>query len=119
VLRVTKQFNMNIAHLVPEGTPAPLIPLMVVIESVSFIIRPFTLAVRLGANIIAGHLLLTLLGGQGSNLSGVILVFLIVAIFGLIALEGAVACIQAYVFTILSTLYLNEHNSIILSKPKI
>jgi len=69
MLRLVKQFNINIAHLVPEGTPAPLIPLMVLIESVSLIIRPFTLAVRLGANMIAGHLLLTLLGGQGPNLS--------------------------------------------------
>jgi len=116
IMRLIKQFNINMAHLVPEGTPAPLIPLMVIIESVSLIIRPFTLAVRLGANIIAGHLLLTLLGRQGSQLGRFRLAFLIIAIFALITLEGAVACIQAYVFTILSTLYLNEHNSIILSK---
>jgi len=116
IIRLLIQFNINIAHLVPEGTPAALIPLMVVIESVRLIIRPFTLAVRLGANIIAGHLLLRLLGGQGARLRITILIFLLVAIFALITLEGAVACIQAYVFTILSTLYLREHNSSVLSK---
>jgi len=89
---------------------------MVVIETVRLLIGPFTLAVRLGANIIAGHLLLTLLGRQGMNLKFSFLLILLIAIFALIALERAVACIQAYVFTILSTLYLNEHNSAILSK---
>jgi len=116
VISLIKQFNINIAQLVPEGTPPLLIPLMVVIETVRLLIRPFTLAVRLGANIIAGHLLLTLLGRQGMNLKFSFLLILLIAIFALIALERAVACIQAYVFTILSTLYLNEHNSAILSK---
>jgi F-type H+-transporting ATPase subunit a len=97
-----------IAHLVPLGTPAALIPVIVIIETVSSIIRPATLAVRLAANMIAGHLLLALLGGQGSlSLRGatrLLAVFLIL----LIILERAVACIQSYVFTILSSLYLNE-----------
>ncbi len=102
------QFNRVIAHLVPLGTPAALIPVIVIIETVSSIIRPATLAVRLAANMIAGHLLLALLGGQGSlSLRGatrLLAVFLIL----LIILERAVACIQSYVFTILSSLYLNE-----------
>jgi len=105
------QFNHNIRHLVPEGTPGALIPLMVVIESVRLVIRPFTLAVRLAANIIAGHLLLSLLGGQGYLTNLLPFVFLIIALRLLIILECAVACIQAYVFIILSSLYLNEHNS--------
>ena len=112
VIRLLKQFNSNIAHLVPEGTPSVLIPLMVIIESVRLIIRPFTLAVRLGANIIAGHLLLTLLGRQGFSTRGAALIGLIVGLILLITLECAVACIQAYVFTILSSLYLREHNSL-------
>lgn len=112
----TRQFNHNIAHLVPEGTPAALIPLMVVIERISLIIRPFTLAIRLSANMIAGHLLLTLLGSQGpsAGVSGGAL--LILSLCLLLTLECAVACIQAYVFTILSTLYLEEHNSVTISK---
>jgi len=109
--RLTKQFNKNMAHLVPEGTPPPLIPLMVLIESIRTVIRPFTLAVRLSANIIAGHLLLRLLGGRAANLSLIPLSALIAALLRLILLERAVACIQAYVFTILSTLYLREHTS--------
>merc|ERR1711982_260276 len=58
------QFNRIIAHLVPTGTPGVLMPAMVVIESVRMVIRPLTLAVRLAANIVAGHLLLSLMGSQ-------------------------------------------------------
>ncbi|WP_414887680.1 F0F1 ATP synthase subunit A, partial [Sphingomonas sp. Leaf339] len=54
-----------LAHLVPQGTPPVLIPFIVCIETIRNIIRPLTLAVRLSANIIAGHLLLTLLGNTG------------------------------------------------------
>lgn len=102
------QFNSVMSHLVPLGTPAPLIPVMVIIESVRSIIRPFTLAIRLAANMIAGHLLLTLLGRQGSlELSGKGSLVL-VSLVALLTLECAVACIQSYVFTILSSLYLGE-----------
>jgi len=113
---VVKQFNYNIAHLVPEGTPGALMPVIVIIETVRLVIRPGTLAVRLAANIVAGHLLLTLLGGQGPMLGGVRLACLMVGLVLLVTLECAVACIQAYVFTILSSLYLREHNSITLAK---
>merc|ERR1711983_383917 len=73
--------------------------------TVSNIIRPLTLSIRLAANIVAGHLLLTLLGSQGPNLSYFNLLCLMM---GLFLLEVAVACIQSYVFTILRSLYLNE-----------
>jgi len=116
VFSLVKQFNHNIAHLVPLGTPAPLMPVMVIIETVSSIIRPGTLAVRLAANIVAGHLLLVLLGSQGPNLSGLVLAGLIIGLFALITLECAVACIQAYVFTILSSLYVGEHTRMEISK---
>lgn len=102
------QYNRLFAHLVPSGTPGVLIPVIVIIETVRNIIRPGTLAVRLAANIIAGHLLLTLLGSQGPILSGFIIIGLIVGLILLIILELAVACIQSYVFTILRSLYLNE-----------
>merc|ERR1712054_753400 len=105
------QFNYNMAHLVPEGTPAALIPLIVLIESISLLIRPFTLAIRLAANIVAGHLLLTLLGNQGPTIAARIITFLLVALVLLIVLECAVSCIQRYVFTILRSLYLSEHVS--------
>lgn len=70
---VVFQYNSLLAHLVPTGTPAALMPVMVIIETVRNIIRPATLAIRLAANIVAGHLLLTLLGSQGPNLAGVLI----------------------------------------------
>ena len=102
------QYNNLLAHLVPVGTPRFLIPIIVIIETISNIIRPITLSIRLAANIVAGHLLLTLLGSQGPNLIFVNLIILIIGIVLLLLLEVAVACIQSYVFTILSSLYLNE-----------
>lgn len=98
------------AHLVPQGTPAVLIPFMVCIETISNIIRPGTLAVRLAANIIAGHLLLTLLGNTGPSLSYIIVSFLLIGQIALLVLESAVAIIQSYVFAVLSTLYSSEVN---------
>ena len=102
------QYNNLLAHLVPLGTPAFLIPIIVIIETVRNIIRPITLSIRLAANIVAGHLLLTLLGSQGPGVSFLVLLILIVSLILLLILEVAVACIQSYVFTILSSLYLNE-----------
>lgn len=96
------------AHLVPQGTPSVLIPFIVIIETISNIIRPGTLAVRLSANIIAGHLLLTLLGNTGNSLSTIIISILIFTQILLLTLESAVAVIQSYVFTILRTLYSRE-----------
>nr|YP_009694079.1 ATP synthase F0 subunit 6 [Protonemura kohnoae]QEI04358.1 ATP synthase F0 subunit 6 [Protonemura kohnoae] len=98
------------AHLVPQGTPAVLMPFMVCIETISNVIRPSTLAVRLAANMIAGHLLLTLLGNTGPSLTYSILSLLIVAQIALLVLESAVAIIQSYVFAVLSTLYSSEVN---------
>nr|YP_010449530.1 ATP synthase F0 subunit 6 [Anelytra multicurvata]UTU96090.1 ATP synthase F0 subunit 6 [Anelytra multicurvata] len=98
------------AHLVPQGTPPILMPFMVCIETISNIIRPGTLAVRLAANMIAGHLLLTLLGNTGPSLSSSMLNLLIMAQLALLTLECAVAVIQSYVFAILVTLYSSEVN---------
>nr|QHD47902.1 ATP synthase F0 subunit 6 [Niponiella limbatella] len=98
------------AHLVPQGTPAVLMPFMVCIETISNVIRPGTLAVRLAANMIAGHLLLTLLGNTGPSLTYSILSLLLVAQIALLVLESAVAIIQSYVFAVLSTLYASEVN---------
>nr|AWV84281.1 ATP synthase F0 subunit 6 [Alarcta quadrimacula] len=101
--------NMNhmFCHLVPTGTPGILMPFMVCIETISNLIRPGSLAVRLTANMIAGHLLMTLLGnssiGSGFYLYMIMFVQVILMIF-----ESAVCLIQAYVFTVLSTLYSSE-----------
>ena len=108
ILSIIYQYNNLLAHLVPVGTPRFLIPVIVIIETVRNIIRPLTLSIRLAANIVAGHLLLTLLGSQGPLLRLFNLSLLIIGLFILLLLEVAVACIQSYVFTILSSLYLNE-----------
>nr|WBV74588.1 ATP synthase F0 subunit 6 [Cordax unidentatus] len=97
-----------LAHLVPQGTPPVLMPFMVCIETISNTIRPGTLAVRLMANMVAGHLLLTLLGNTGASLGSVMVGGLLMIQMALLGLELAVAVIQSYVFAVLSTLYSKE-----------
>nr|YP_010354157.1 ATP synthase F0 subunit 6 [Penicillifera lactea]UOG84827.1 ATP synthase F0 subunit 6 [Penicillifera lactea] len=97
-------------HMIPQGTPYILMPFMVLIETISNIIRPGTLAVRLTANMIAGHLLMTLLSSTGPNMPYYMIVILITIQILLMILESAVAIIQSYVITILSTLYSSEVN---------
>lgn len=92
----------------PQGTPNLLIPFIVCIETIRNIIRPGTLAIRLSANIIAGHLLLTLIGNTGNSLSEFLLIILISAQIILLILEIAVSMIQSYVFAVLRTLYSRE-----------
>nr|YP_009180589.1 ATP synthase F0 subunit 6 [Calameuta idolon]ALM04145.1 ATP synthase F0 subunit 6 [Calameuta idolon] len=103
-----KYYNNMFAHMVPMGTPPILMPFMVLIESVSNLIRPGTLAVRLAANMIAGHLLITLISSTGPMLNIYMASIMIFAQILLLTLESAVAIIQAYVFSILSTLYSSE-----------
>lgn len=98
------------AHIIPQGTPSILIPFIVLIETISNIIRPGTLAVRLTANIIAGHLLITLLRRTGSFFPSYLLFILISIQILLLILESAVAVIQSYVIAILRTLYSREVN---------
>nr|ULR86978.1 ATP synthase F0 subunit 6 [Macquartia sp. 3 HNL-2022a] len=98
------------SHLVPQGTPSILMPFMVCIETISNLIRPGTLSVRLTANMIAGHLLLTLLGNTGPSMPSIMLSLLIFTQIALLVLESAVAMIQSYVFAVLSTLYSSEVN---------
>ena len=116
IFSMKNQYNRLFAHLVPTGTPGALIPVIVIIETVSNVIRPGTLSIRLAANIVAGHLLLTLLGSQGPNAQGIVLLVLMGRLILLLCLELAVACIQAYVFTILRSLYLNELRTVSFNK---
>lgn len=104
-----KNTKNMLAHQVPIGTPNLLIPFIVCIELIRNIIRPRTLAIRLTANIIAGHLLLTLLGNTGPEIRNrLILIIMITAQVALFTLECAVAIIQAYVFSVLTVLYSRE-----------
>lgn len=102
----------SLAHLLPQGTPTLLIPILVIIETISLAIQPVALAVRLTANITAGHLLMHLIGNATLTLltispSATSLVFTLLTL--LTILEIAVALIQAYVFTLLVSLYLHNN----------
>nr|AWV83163.1 ATP synthase F0 subunit 6 [Auritibicen bihamatus] len=99
--------NHMFCHLVPLGTPGILMPFMVCIETISNMIRPGSLAVRLTANMIAGHLLMTLLGYSSID-SGVYLYIIMLVQMMLMLFELAVCVIQSYVFMILGTLYSSE-----------
>ena len=92
---------------VPEGAPLALMPLLIVIEMVSYLSRPISLSVRLFANMVAGHTMLKVFGGfvVALGVLGVVPFAFIVALTGL---ELLVACLQAYVFTILTCMYLND-----------
>nr|AHN49904.1 ATP synthase F0 subunit 6 [Lophocebus aterrimus] len=102
----------SLAHILPQGTPTPLIPMLVVIETISLLIQPMALAVRLTANITAGHLLMHLIGNtmltlSTISLSATLLTSMLLTL--LTILEIAVALIQAYIFTLLVSLYLQNN----------
>nr|YP_009987574.1 ATP synthase F0 subunit 6 [Tropidocephala brunnipennis]QBZ38047.1 ATP synthase F0 subunit 6 [Tropidocephala brunnipennis] len=97
--------NLMFTHLLPTNTPMLIAPFMIVVESLSNLIRPISLSVRLSANMIAGHLLMTLLGNinQINLIPTIMLLQMILLMF-----EMAVSLIQAYVFSILMTMYSSE-----------
>ena len=108
--RMVINIGRFLAHLVPTGTPYVLIPFIVLIELVRNVIRPVTLSVRLAANLVAGHLLITLVRAPIVRSGFIRLVILLTCLYFLIILESAVAFIQAHVFRMLRTLYLAEVN---------
>lgn len=104
-------FKSRLSHLVPQGTPSVLIPLMVWIETIRLFAQPIALGLRLAANLTAGHLLIFLLSTAIWILAANPLISLpIFIIFVLLfVLEIGVACIQAYVFTALVHFYLQQN----------
>nr|YP_009991744.1 ATP synthase F0 subunit 6 [Corythaixoides concolor]QNN84566.1 ATP synthase F0 subunit 6 [Corythaixoides concolor] len=106
------QPSITLGHLLPEGTPTPLIPALILIETTSLLIRPLALAVRLTANLTAGHLLIQLISTATVALLPIMPTVSILSasiLFLLTILEVAVAMIQAYVFVLLLSLYLQEN----------
>ncbi len=100
---------------VPHGTPKVMLPLIVPIEFVSFMVRPFSLALRLFVAMIAGHILLDVFGNfivngitSGTAVGYAISAISFVFIVGVNALELLVCGIQAYVFALLASLYIND-----------
>nr|YP_009113444.1 ATP synthase F0 subunit 6 [Guaruba guarouba]ABA19287.1 ATP synthase subunit 6 [Guaruba guarouba]AFI54908.1 ATP synthase F0 subunit 6 [Guaruba guarouba] len=106
------QPTTSLGHLLPEGTPTPLIPALIMIETISLLIRPLALGVRLTANLTAGHLLIQLISTATITLLPIMPAVSIITTMILLLLtilEVAVAMIQAYVFVLLLSLYLQEN----------
>nr|YP_009494706.1 ATP synthase F0 subunit 6 [Dipturus oxyrinchus]AWO66512.1 ATPase subunit 6 [Dipturus oxyrinchus] len=112
LIGMLNQPTIALGHLLPEGTPTPLIPVLIIIETISLFIRPLALGVRLTANLTAGHLLMQLIATAAfvliSTMPAVAILTSIVLLL-LTLLEVAVAMIQAYVFVLLLSLYLQEN----------
>nr|UQJ79249.1 ATP synthase F0 subunit 6 [Rasbora sp. 1 HN-2021] len=112
IIGMLNQPTSSLGHLLPEGTPTLLIPVLVIIETISLFIRPLALGVRLTANLTAGHLLIQLISAAVLVLLPMIpMVALLTTtiLIMLTLLEVAVAMIQAYVFILLLSLYLQEN----------
>lgn len=107
------QLNFFMLFL-PEGVPVVLVPLLILIEYVSYLCRVVSLAVRLFANMMSGHILLKILIGFGWSILSSCTIYAIFAIlpigvvFCVIGLEFAIAFLQAYVFVVLLSIYLND-----------
>nr|YP_009571134.1 ATP synthase F0 subunit 6 [Chelodina colliei]AUY55012.1 ATP synthase F0 subunit 6 [Chelodina colliei] len=112
LIGMRNQPTTSLAHLLPEGTPLPLIPPLIMIETISLFIRPIALGVRITANLTAGHLLIQLTSTAVLALLPTITslsLTIVIVLFMLTVLELAVAIIQAIVFVLLLSLYLQEN----------
>nr|AYN73388.1 ATP synthase F0 subunit 6 [Apaloderma narina] len=112
LMGLRNQPTASLGHLLPEGTPTPLIPALIMIETTSLLIRPLALGVRLTANLTAGHLLIQLISTASTALLSIMPTISILTtsiLLLLTLLEIAVAMIQAYVFVLLLSLYLQEN----------
>nr|YP_004935123.1 ATP synthase F0 subunit 6 [Oxuderces dentatus]AES86206.1 ATP synthase F0 subunit 6 [Oxuderces dentatus] len=112
LIGMRNQPTKSLAHFLPEGTPIPLIPVLIIIETISLFIRPVALGVRLTANLTAGHLLMHLISTAAYTLlcmMPTVAILTTIVLFMLTVLEIAVAMIQAYVFVLLLSLYLQEN----------
>lgn len=100
---------------IPHGTPLPMIPFIFLVELMSFLVRPFSLGIRLFVAMTAGHILLKVLAGfvinstnAGAGYGLLVGIPSFALMTGISALEVLVAGIQAYVFALLTSLYLND-----------
>nr|ATL15916.1 ATP synthase F0 subunit 6 [Johnius distinctus] len=112
LIGMRNQPTVALGHLLPEGTPTLLIPILIIIETISLFIRPLALGVRLTANLTAGHLLMQLTSTAAFTMLSLmppVAVLTGVLLLLLTLLEIAVAMIQAYVFVLLLSLYLQEN----------
>lgn len=102
------------ASLLPPGAPDWLNPFLILVETISTLVRPLTLSFRLAANIRAGHIVITLLGiflSSALLLSSNSLIIILLTQIGYMLFEVGICLIQAYIFCLLITLYADDHSS--------
>jgi len=117
ILCMNEQGVRVLLLFIPKGVPILLLPIIAIIEFISYLLRSFSLAIRLFANMMAGHTLLHILAGFGGNVftmnssdlgRSVALLIVLILVLAIYILEFAIAFLQAYVFVVLFTIYLNE-----------
>nr|YP_008593223.1 ATP synthase F0 subunit 6 [Sepia latimanus]QIC20340.1 ATP synthase F0 subunit 6 [Sepia latimanus]BAN81950.1 ATPase6 [Sepia latimanus] len=108
-----KNSYSSIAFMLPLATPVFLIPFLPVIEMLSILVRPITLSIRLAANISAGHIILTLIGNYFTTLmlmnNHMISLLVLMINVGYFIFEVGISIIQGYIFSLLITLYTDDH----------
>jgi F-type H+-transporting ATPase subunit a len=107
ILGFVKHGTHFLSFFLPHGTPPALAPLLIPLEIMSYCFRPISLSLRLFANMTAGHTLLKVFAGFAVSL-GVLGVVPMLAVVGVTALEFLIAFLQAYVYTVLACIYLND-----------
>jgi F-type H+-transporting ATPase subunit a len=108
IIGFKKQGMHFFAIFLPQGTPWWLAPLMVMLEFFTYIFRPVSLSIRLTANMIAGHTILKVIAGFVTPISPLVSPLSFVFVMVLITFEVFIAILQAYIFTILTCVYLND-----------
>ena len=106
ILGFVKHGTHFLSLFLPSGTPWWMVPLMILIELVSYMARPVSLSIRLAANMLAGHLLLKIVAGF--VMIGVLGIFPFAFLLIFTGFEIFIACLQAYIFTLLICIYLND-----------
>nr|AHX26468.1 ATP synthase F0 subunit 6 [Sepia lycidas] len=108
-----KNAYSSVAFMLPLATPTFLIPFLPIIETLSIMVRPITLSIRLAANISAGHIILTLIGDYMTSLimlNNYMISFIVLSIqIGYFIFEIGISIIQGYIFSLLVTLYTDDH----------
>nr|YP_008757864.1 ATP synthase F0 subunit 6 [Sepiella inermis]AGS18371.1 ATP synthase F0 subunit 6 [Sepiella inermis] len=108
-----KNAYSSVAFMLPLATPSFLIPFLPIIETLSILVRPITLSIRLAANISAGHIILTLIGDYFTTLillnNYMISLFIMTIQIGYFIFEIGISIIQGYIFSLLITLYTDDH----------
>jgi len=103
----------SVAFMLPLGTPTFLIPFLPIIETLRILVRPITLSIRLAANIRAGHIILTLIGDYLTisllSTDYVISILVMLVQIGYFIFEIGIGIIQGYIFSLLITLYTDDH----------